>query len=141
MREAAVQTPRVGLGSEVARPRPAEALLLLPLPLSLALIYTVSSVPIPSREESSPLPDPARADAGINPLALESSPAPLEAIDPARLFVNREGGSPPMPRLEEQQDVLHLKVRIVSCGVGRKAENTSRSSPKRCLRDCPSKAG
>ena len=95
----------------------------------------VSSVPVPSREESSPFPDPARADAGINPLALESSPAPLEAIDPARLFVNREGGSPPMPRLEEQQDIFkpessHFwESRIVSGGVGSKAENTSRYKP------------
>ena len=77
---------------------------------AFALIYMASSVPVPSRDESSPLPDPPRADeAGISPLALESSPAPLEAIDPARLFVNREGGSPPMPRLqEEEQDGFAL---------------------------------
>jgi len=70
--------------------------------LSLCLIYMASSVPVPSRDESSPLPEPPRADEAVcnSPLALESSPAPpLEAIDPARLFVNREGGSPPRPRL------------------------------------------
>lgn len=78
-----------------------------------------SSVPVPSRDESSPLPDPPRADeAGSSPLALESSPAPLEAIDPARLFVNREGGSPPRPRLQEGQmgfTLMSLKCkRLVS---------------------------
>ena len=69
-----------------------------------------SSVPVPSRDESSPLPEPPRADEAVcnSPLALESSPAPLEAIEPARLFVNREGGSPPMPRLEEEQDGFAL---------------------------------
>jgi len=69
---------------------------------AFALIYMASSVPVPSRDESSPLPEPPRADeAGINPLALESSA--LEAIDPARLFVNREGGSPPRPRFASRR--------------------------------------
>ena len=70
-----------------------------------------SSVPVPSRDESSPLPEPPRADEAVcnSPLALESSPAPpLEAIDPARLFVNREGGSPPRPRLQEEREGFAL---------------------------------
>ena len=71
-----------------------------------------SSVPVPSRDESSPLPEPPRADEAVcnSPLALESSPAPpLEAIDPARLFVNREGGSPPRPRLQGMRTWLFTR--------------------------------
>ena len=89
--------------------------------LSLCLIYMASSVPVPSRDESSPLPEPPRADeAGcISPLALESSPAPpLEAIDPARLFVNREGGSPPRPRLKGMRTWLFTRLVKDGCQRG-----------------------
>jgi hypothetical protein len=55
--------------------------------------YMSSPVPVPSREESSPPPE----DAGIDRV---SSPTPLEAIEPVRPFINREDGSPPIPRLK-----------------------------------------
>ena len=89
--------------------------------LSLCLIYMASSVPVPSRDESSPLPEPPRADEAVcnSPLALESSPAPpLEAIDPARLFVNREGGSPPRPRLQGMRTWLFTRGAKDGCQSG-----------------------
>ena len=90
--------------------------------LTLALsIYMASSVPVPSRDESSPLPEPPRADEAVcnSPLALESSPAPpLEAIDPARLFVNREGGSPPRPRLQGMRTWLFTRGAGYGCQRG-----------------------
>ena len=113
--------------------------------LSLCLIYMASSVPVPSRDESSPLPEPPRADEAVcnSPLALESSPAPpLEAMDPARLFVNREGGSPPRPRLQGMRTWLFTRRAGDGCqrgGSGTKsreqAEKARRRIPERCQRD------
>jgi len=111
--------------------------------LSLCLIYMASSVPVPSRDESSPLPEPPRADEAVcnSPLALESSPAPpLEAIDPARLFVNREGGSPPRPRLlytisvGSLWDILDVRSRE-TIGENTERSRRRRRSRRRC---CPS---
>ena len=65
--------------------------------LSSMSFYIVSSVPFPSSKDESSLPP--EAEEGIN---IESSPPrPLEAIEPARPFINRVDGSPPRPRLQK----------------------------------------